>query len=603
MRGTRVEKLAQRSAKARPAACVRAAPHAVERLEGRTLLATFVVTNPGDHAPGTLREAIEQSNFTPGPDTIVFDIFGGGPQTIAPVSPLPPIHDSVTIDATTQPGYSGNPLIELTGSAAPGGEGFRLVSPMSSHSVIRGFVINRWDRAGIGIQNNSENNLIVGNWIGLDRFGNVPVPNFQAGVLLQGAGPNNRIGGANPLDRNVISGNQNAGIQIDFTNDTVVLGNFIGTNVTGDAAVGNGLGLLLIESHRSVVGAPGPGEGNVISGNHGSGLLLVESDENLIHGNFVGTRADGTGAVPNFGFGIDVGPGSDLNSIGGPSPDQGNVLANNGAGGLHLLGNNNLVLGNSIGIDAANNPAGNNNHGITIEGSNNIVGGTGPNDPNRIAFNGGAGIAIVDGDENALRRNAIVSNGGLGIDLNPLAAPNPNDPQDPDEGPNDLQNFPVITAATTSGSSTTTHGTLNSTPNRTFVIELFANLAPDPSGHGEGEQFVGDVTVTTDAFGNATFAATFSAVPIGQVITATATEVSGNTSEFSLATMVVAPQPPPPPPPPVDDGDEDDDDEEDDGKGRGKGKGHGHGKPGNNGNNGKNGNNNNNNGKGKGKGK
>src|SRR5205807_4559515 len=117
----------------------------------------------------------------------------------------------------------------------------------------------------------------------------------------------------------------------------------------------------------------------------------------------------------------------------------------------------------------------------------------------------------------------------------------PNDSCDPDPGPNNLQNFPVITNASTAGSTTTIDGTLNSTASTTFRIEFFTNASCDPSGHGEGQSFLGFTTVTTDAGCNMAFSVTIPiAVPGGQFITATATDSSNNTSEFSNCRFVIS---------------------------------------------------------------
>ena len=150
---------------------------------------------------------------------------------------------------------------------------------------------------------------------------------------------------------------------------------------------------------------------------------------------------------------------------------------------------------------------------------------------------------------NAILSNAIFANlpatggpsPGLGIDLatfpeifGQVDGVTPDDPGDGDTGGNNLQNFPVLTSSFTGGAIVTAAGTLNSTPSTSFRLEFFANSVADPSGHGEGETFVGSATVTTDASGDASFKATFSAsVPAGQFITATATDRDNNTSEFS----------------------------------------------------------------------
>src|SRR5262249_39339523 len=116
--------------------------------------------------------------------------------------------------------------------------------------------------------------------------------------------------------------------------------------------------------------------------------------------------------------------------------------------------------------------------------------------------------------------------------------PNPNDPGDTDSGPNNLQNYPVITSAVTGPSSTVVQGTLNSAANTTFRIELFSNTTADPSSYGEGQPSMGYSAVTTAVQGNATFATTVASVPAGQFISATATDPGNNTSEFSASLLI-----------------------------------------------------------------
>ena len=157
---------------------------------------------------------------------------------------------------------------------------------------------------------------------------------------------------------------------------------------------------------------------------------------------------------------------------------------------------------------------------------------------NVIANNGGAGVVIgsnlndlCTGD--AILSNSIHDNAALGIDLGDNGV-TPNTPGGPQIGPNDLQNFPVLTNVTQSGSKITIVGTLNSIPSTTFTLQFFSNAAADPSGYGEGQTLLGTATVTTDNAGNAAFTVSFSSHPaVGQFVSATATDPNGNTSEFS----------------------------------------------------------------------
>ena len=180
-----------------------------------------------------------------------------------------------------------------------------------------------------------------------------------------------------------------------------------------------------------------------------------------------------------------------------------------------------------------------------IGSPSNTIGGMVPGAANIIAYNGNFGVGLAfDATGNAILSNAIFANvpffssEALGIDLDLFGFTHvgvlPNDPGDGDTGSNNFQNFPVLTSATTGG----VEGTLNSTPNTTFRLEFFANSVCDPSGFGEGETFLGSTTSTTDGSGNTNFTAIFP-VPLGDIVTATATDPNNNTSEFSACGLEV----------------------------------------------------------------
>jgi hypothetical protein len=207
------------------------------------------------------------------------------------------------------------------------------------------------------------------------------------------------------------------------------------------------------------------------------------------------------------------------------------------------------VQGNRIGTNAAGNAAlPNDGPGVRIQGAVlTTVGGTGSSAANLIAYNNGTGIEVREEDDtpwgNSLLRNSIFANDGLGIDLLRFGDPGvtPNDPGDVDNGPNRFQNYPVLSSVMTAGNRTAVIGSLNSTPGKSFRVEFFSNTAADPSGFGEGQTFLGSGTVKTGASGDANFSFIFNtAVPAGQVVTATATSPDGDTSEFSAVKTVVA---------------------------------------------------------------
>src|SRR5262249_7916101 len=136
------------------------------------------------------------------------------------------------------------------------------------------------------------------------------------------------------------------------------------------------------------------------------------------------------------------------------------------------------------------------------------------------------------GTGNEVRLNSIFSDAGLGIDLGGDGVTLNNSV--PHTGPNDHENFPMVTAATTADGVTTVTGTLNSTPDTTFAIDFYTLSSLNASGYGEGRYLLGSTSLMTDGTGNASFDLQF-ATPDGQFVTATATDPSGNTSEFSKA--------------------------------------------------------------------
>jgi len=245
-----------------------------------------------------------------------------------------------------------------------------------------------------------------------------------------------------------------------------------------------------------------------------------------IEGNFLGTDPSGTQDVGNGDTGVFIFSGTS-NTVGGTSLAARNLISGNNSGGVYMQGDagygpssNNVVQGNLIGTQRDGTSAlGNGDNGVTVAGF------TSPDTGNRILS------------------NSIAFNENLGIDLgdNGVTA---NDNLDPDVGPNLRQNFPEVTSATTTRRATTIVGTLNSTPNTTFTLQFFSSPQPDPSGFGEGQTFKVQKSVSTDNGGDGTFSFKLKRgkkIPVGQFVTATATDPQGNTSEFSAAVEVVLP--------------------------------------------------------------
>ncbi len=454
-----------------------AAPHV-----SNALLSTFTVINTNDGGPGSLRDAIDTANGTTGADTIDFNIPGAGAHTIQPASALPTITDPVTIDGTTQPGYAGTPIIELDGTNAGAfQDGLRI---SAGSSTVRGLVINRFKHDGIQLTTNG-GNTIEGNYIGIDVAGTTALPN-----------------GTDP------GGGNKAGV---FVN------NIAGNTIGGTTAA----------------------QRNVISGNHDYNVLMAGSAAtgNVIRGNYVGPDAGATTGLSGFPINGILLIGSATGNTIGPS----NVISGNYLGIELNAAPGNVVKGNYIGTDAS--VAGTTNLGNTAIGVNVIadgstIGGTITGDRNRIAFNG-RGVSVGSGVGNRILTNEIYTNGSLGIDLGSTGV-TPNDAGDGDTGANDLQNFPTITSVSQPAfGQTLIEGDLASEASKTYRLEFFRSNACDSSSNGEGQFFIGTTNVTTDGSGNAPFSFTAdTATGTSQQITATATDPSGNTSEFSACATI-----------------------------------------------------------------
>lgn len=500
-----------------------------------------------DSGDCTLREAINASNKNPGLDNITFNIPGAGVHTIFPNADLPQITDSTTIDGTTQPGFAGTPVIELKGADMPGFFGELGLSVLASNNTIRGLVLNRWGKPlGMG----SNGNRIEGNFIGTDVTGEVATGNDDFGVFINGNG--NIVGGTTTAARNLLSGNRRVGLSIEGGTGNQVQGNLIGTDLTGTVSLGNGEEGVEIRSSGNVVGGTTASARNLISGNGSGivmpNVFRDEAHSNQVQGNFIGTDLSGNARLGNSQYGVLIltdasavkSPGNNL--VGGTVPGARNVISANEIGIACVNTDGNTVQGNFIGtgIDGIT-PLGNTLQGVQIfDSSDNRIGGAGSSAGNTIAYAGSDGVHVAGSTSvrNAISSNTIFSNGLLGIDLGDDGVL-PNDLCDADAGANALQNFPSLTSALASGLALTIQGSLNSTPSSVFRVEFFSNAECDPSGFGEGEKFIGSTTVSTGANCMATFNAVLPAVAVGRFLTATATDAAGNTSEFSQCVQVM----------------------------------------------------------------
>jgi hypothetical protein len=493
---------------------------------------------------------------------------------IQPASNLPAIMKPVIINGYTQPGASCNTLgigpgsagheygdgdkavlrIELDGRplsslSPPGGTTTYGLTIRAGHSTVEGLVIHGFSHegtpmiagtanhsAGIQLVDNGSNH-IEGNFIGTDVSGTLApegLPDLSArfgprgpmstvGVLMQPGSDGNVIGtdgdGSNdPGERNVISANV-GGVVYDGASDNVVAGNFIGTDRTGMFALGNWEGVgggnisgnISGYSQRNRIGTKGTdvdaaGERNIISGNKGGivpdGGFAPTDVRTVVAGNFIGTDVTGTGPLGNLAVGIVAAIGERDWTIGGADPALANTIAYNG-----------FALRLADGFDHPTGP------GIWVF--------------DLLGLGAPSGIRI--------QGNSIHDNAGLGIDLGGVY---------PSQGPdgvtaNDSEDFPKLDAAYGYSTSTliTGHFDSPSQPGQVVTIDLYANTSrghpfTDPntqttSYYGDGETYLGSTTVVTDPQGQASFTAVAGGNLAGQWISATATDQSRNTSEFS----------------------------------------------------------------------
>ncbi len=383
-------------------------------LEPRMLLATFLVTTTADSgsSPLSLRQAIIDSNAAPGLNTIDFSIGAvASQQTIAPASALPAITNAVLIDGWSQggAGYTGVPLIVINGSSAGAGSDGLDLDTGSDGSTIRALVIN--DFGGVGISIATSGNLVESAYIGTDVSGAVAAAN-GTGVEIASGGANNTIGGTAAGAGNLISGNAGEGVEINGAGGgvtgNVVAGNLIGTDVSGENALGNtDDGIYLANTTGNTIGGPTSASRNVIAADGLRGIELDSANSNMVEDNFIGTDAMGSTAM---GVGH-----NGIYDDGTSNMFVGNVIDASGNIGLVILGGSTLVQGNLIGLNAAGTAAlGNVEAGILIGASGNTIGGTTMAERNVIAGTvAGTAIGVIveaGGDDNLVEGNYVGTN-------------------------------------------------------------------------------------------------------------------------------------------------------------------------------------------------
>jgi IPT/TIG domain-containing protein/S-layer family protein len=393
-------------------------------------------------------------------------------------------------------------------------------------------ILVRGMNTGIGVE--SSDNHVEGCYVGTDLTGTVAAGN-GTGVSVQAGANGNTIGGPSAGQSNLISGNS-TGIALVNNADNVVRGNLIGTTLDGNGNLGNGEGILGTATTNLTIGGSNPGEGNLISASTTNGIHLAGGSGARIQGNKIGTIADGSEALSNFnGISVQNHPGL---VIGGNfNNGEGNLISGNTNDGISISSPGTVVKGNTIGTDPTTvQPLGNGKAGIELDPTSTtaVIGSVTPGEGNAIAWNG-AGV-LNYGVQNAIRANPIFFNANLGIDNAPLGVTK-NDAGDVDTGANQLQNFPFIATVDYGTTTITAHGILKSTPNTTFDIDVFESpsCTPHPRDLLQSAYFLGTQQITTDGAGDAPFDITVpdANAPTQPPISMTATDPNGNTSEFS----------------------------------------------------------------------
>lgn len=379
-------------------------------------------------------------------------------------------------------------------------------------------------------------NSIKGNFIGLDTSGYSGATNGQYsghGIYIADGASQTVIGGADSLNRNVISGNRESAIFFDHAHHNSVKGNFIGISLLSQSSQPNGAGIVLRHgSSQNIIGGINPGEGNVISGNRaapfplGAGVAMYDpgTNSNLVVGNMIGTDDLGSRALRNGTAGVVIGDGARHNIIGGPSPAERNIISGNGSEsslvtvgrGVHIFGqgtDSNRVAGNYIGAGIDTSIAIlnlGNGVGIYAGARHNIIGGDSPEYGNFITANAMHGIYLADSATlgNIVRHNRIRENDSLGIAIR----------RDAQAG--------ILPPILTLVSPEVIYGEMASPG---ALVDLYL-ADPDPSGHGEGSYVIATAVASADG---SFFVDLSESLSVGSVLTALQTDSAGNTSEFA----------------------------------------------------------------------
>ncbi|MGH1542729.1 MAG: CSLREA domain-containing protein [Arenicella sp.] len=549
-----------------------------------TPLLSFTVNSTGDEADAdkgdgvcatadgtcTLRAAIDEANVFEGKQNIYFNIpaqtdtgcdASTGVCTIQPAAAYI-VRQSVNIDGYTQPGSTPNTLttglgldtvLKVVVHGTRSGSDDQSMFLLRDHrgSELKGMAITgtRLDRESYGQaiviykqdDSTEPGHKFTGLFLGTDETGLTTIGNLDRGISITLA-DDLEIGGDKPEDRNLLM-TVKRGIYASTVDNVTIAGNLIGTDITGMAAsdmTTSNIHLNLVTN--SQIGTLEQEGRNTLSGSSSSiAIYSSSSNDNRIVNNTIGTTVTEQKLTESSG-------GIYLYNSARNDVQKNVILASNAMIARRLSATQdasaNIIKGNFFGVNSQGdvlNPGVYGNYGIYLRSVNNIVGGTAQGEGNVISnFRNGILLegTLFDGlfsTGNTISGNSIFDNQTMGIDLLGSSRVTPNDTLDSDVGANNLQNFPEITVSNTEAFS----GVLNSQPETTYRVELFANTACSTLGYGQGERFIGHVDVTTDVAGVADFFYSNSSLTAGEVITATATNITtGDTSEFSECSVV-----------------------------------------------------------------
>jgi hypothetical protein len=413
----------------------------------------------------------------------------------------------------------------------------------SDRSTIRGLVFKGLSGAGSSllVLDSTLHNVISRNFFGTDAAGNeadgsgAPHTAAEIGIRTTFSAQFNQFTG------NLFAGRTMTGFE---GSNSTIRGNFFGTNPAGTAAQPLKQGLSLIA--RNTVGGGTPFDRNILVSDRGRFTISVPADspgDNFIYGNYIGTDVTGTAALGANCGGVLIAAPRGSNVSGAPSAQSnGNVISGNALGGVRIAGGSGYIANNLIGLSADRKQPLPNGFGVEVHNGSAASGSELRSgiDGNVIAFNAGPGIVLGPGARSRIHGNSIYQNNGLGIDLGG-DGPTPNDEGDADSGANNLQNYPEITSVVRRDGQVTVTGrhTGQFNPSPYIFVNIFADRAADPSGFGEARYFLGSILILrTDDQGNASFSDTFECPADAAVISATAMDRDGNASEFSPAVPI-----------------------------------------------------------------